>query len=131
MGRFSEWSNRATFAIQDFRDKPRERLSEYGKRVISPRSFEKFRSEDPAVDRPLQILSLLVLPVFIVVSLVIIVVINEVMAEVFGLSNYESISQQGIMGWFITGVTGGLFLLAAWSWFQFVRTCGFGIFRFD
>lgn len=107
----------------------KEKVKEGSERILRPESFKKWT--DGPEDRMMQILSLFLIGPVIVVSLVCIVVINETMSELFGISNYDNNSQAGIIGWFVTAVTGGLFLLAAWSWFQFVRTYGFGIFRWD
>lgn len=129
MGRFSNLSNQILLALPELNRKAREKVSEGLQQVYKPKAFEKWT--DGPEDRMMQVLSLFLIGPVIVVSLVCIVVINEVMAEIFGLSSFESLTQQGLMGWFVTGITAGMFILAAWSWFQFVRTYGFGIFRWD
>ncbi len=129
MGRAAALGNRVLFAAQGFKHNTGEKVREFAPRILRPKAFEKF-SDDmaPMEVRLYQILALLLLPIVIIVSLVCIVVLNEIMTEIFGVSTLESTSQQGILGWFITGVTAGLFLLAAWTWFQWVRTRGFGLF---
>ena len=129
MGRVSQFTNRAGFFVRDFRANSREKSKEIGLRILRPKKFDKF-IRDPAEDRVSQILALLFVPIIIIVSLVAIVAMNEVMSEIFGVSDTDE-AQTSLFGWFITGITGGLFLLAAWTWFQFVRTSGFGLFRFE
>ncbi len=127
MGRFGNFTNRVNFFVQDLRGGNfKEKAKDIGGRILRPKKFEKYT--EGGEDRAMQILSLCILPVLIVVSLPLIVAVNETMAQLFGVSEYNE-TQTGIVGWFITGITGGLFLLAAWSWFQWVRTYGFGIFR--
>ncbi len=127
MGRVSDFSSRFLSSLEQFAFKAREKALEAGARVLKPKKFEKW-TEGPE-DRMMQILALFTVPFFIVVSLVIIVAVNETMSGLFGISEYDDNAQQGIVGWFITGVTSGFFLLNAWLWFQYVRTYGFGIFR--
>lgn len=126
MGTVSNLRTKLGFALGDLLRGAKEKSTDVGKQILRPRAFEKWT--DGPEDRLMQVLSLLLVPMVIVVSLVIIVAINETLAGVFGVSEYNE-TQSGIVGWFITGITSGLFLLAAWSWFQFVRTYGFGIFR--
>ena len=127
MGFADRVKNRVLFAIPNA-EVLREKGRETGLRILRPKKFEKWT--EGGEDRAMQILALTVLPCVIVVSLVLIVAMNEVLAGLFGVSEYDE-AQGGIVGWFITAVTGGAFILAAWSWFQWVRTYGFGIFRWN
>lgn len=129
MGRFDRVTERLLSFLRDWKRVAKEKTAEISHRVMKPKSFEKW-TRGPE-DRLMQVVALLVVPFVIVVSFVVIVALNEVMSELFGLSEFESATQQGIVGWFVTGVTAGLLILAAWSWFQFVRTYGFGIFRWN
>lgn len=126
MGATSNLRTKFEFALVDFLRGAKEKTTDVGKRILRPRVFEKWT--DGPEDRLMQVLSLLLVPMVIVVSLVVIVAINETLAGLFGVSEYNE-TQEGIVGWFITGMTAGFFILAAWAWFQFVRTYGFGIFR--
>lgn len=129
MGRFEQLTTRASLFIEALRNGDftvKDKAKDYGGRILRPKKFEKYT--EGGEDRAMQILSLCLVPVVIVVSLVMIVALNEVLSEIFGISEVQE-SQSGLIGWFVTAVTGGAFLLAAWSWFQFVRTYGFGIFR--
>lgn len=105
----------------------REGLPDLASRLWTPKFVR--RHADGAT-RVGQILSALFLGPVIVVSLVLIVVLNTLMSDIFGVSDLGD-SQTGIFGWLITAITGGALLLAAWGWFQFVRTAGFGWFSFD
>lgn len=115
-------------AIQGFRSKNAlSSLQDIAKRLATPKALEK---KVDAATRVGQILALFFLGPVILVSLALIVALNDVMSGVFGLSDYGE-SQGGIIGWLITAITGGAFLLAAYAWFQFVRTAGFGWFNTD
>lgn len=109
------------------RRKTREGAPGVLKRLVTPKFLEK---KVDGATRVGQVLSLLFLGPVIVVSLVFITVINSILSDVFGTSDYGE-AQTGIVGWLITGITAGAFLMAAYSWFQFVRTAGFGWFSFD
>lgn len=114
-------------AARGFQSETRERFPGLLKRVATPKLVAKHVDGATRVG---QVLSLIFLGPVIVVSLALIVAINGVMSGIFGVSDYGE-SQTGIVGWLITGITGGAFLLAAYAWFQFVRTAGFGWFNFD
>lgn len=129
MGRLEALEGKLTAFIQDWRRNAREKSQEAVARVLRPRSFEKWTNGP--VDRIMQVIALFLLPFVIVISFAIIVALNQTMSEIFGLSTFQDPAQQGIAGWFVTGITAGLFLLAAWSWFQFVRTYAFGLFRWN
>ena len=126
MGRFGEYTRRVSGEVTAWRYHAKEKRREYAQRVIRPKVFEKFVDDGPP-DRVLQILALFLVGPVVVVSLVIIQVINNVISDLFGTGSFGD--QSSLWGWMVTGLTGGLFLLAAWSWFQFVRTYGFGLLK--
>lgn len=115
-------------SLHAMRSRGRESIPDLAKRLATPKRLQKHVD---GATRMGQILSFVFLGPVIVVSLALIVALNGVMSEVFGLSDYGESPQQGIVAWLITGITGGAFLLAAYAWFQFVRTAGFGWFNFD
>lgn len=92
--------------------------------IIRPKRLE--RVSDGAT-RTGQIVALCLLGPLIMVSLALIVVLNQLMADVFGDSPVDS-SQSDIVAFMITGITLGALMMAAWTWFQWVRTGGFGLF---
>jgi hypothetical protein len=127
MSRLSNLSARALQAAAATRSSLRERLPALAQKVARPAVLQ--RHADGAT-RVSQILSLLFLGPVIVVSLVLIVVLNNLLSDIFGVSDYGE-AQGGIIGWLVTAITAGAFLLASWTWFQFVRTAGFGFFNYD
>lgn len=88
---------------------------------------ERIRGKVDAADRIGQILAFLFLGPVVVVSLRLIVVLNLLMTDLLGVSSLGS-AQNDIFAWLVTAITGGAFLMAAYAWFQFVRTAGLGFF---
>lgn len=115
--------NRARFAA----DRARVLGSEALERVITPR---KLKDKADAATRTGQIVALFLLGPFIVVSLQLIVVLNQLMTDLLGVQPLGG-GQDPIFAWLVTAITGGAFLLAAWAWFQYVRTAGFGVFLLE
>lgn len=95
--------------------------------VITP---ERLRGKVDAADRIGQIIAFLFLGPVVVVSLQLIVVLNQLMTQLLGVSSLGA-DQNSIFAWLVTAITGGAFLLAAWFWFQFVRTAGMGAFSWE
>ena len=122
---------RASAEVREFfaalPSRARENLPDLAKRLGTPQRLQ--RQVDGAT-RVGQILAFVFIGPVVVVSLVLIVVLNTLMTDIFGTADYGE-AQGGIIGWLITAITAGAFLMAAWSWFQFVRTAGFGWFNFD
>lgn len=114
----------------DFKNEATERSSGVVSSILRPKRFERFVEEGNPDEWTSQIVALMTLPMVIVISLVMIVVVNDVATDVFGGSVYQDSNQENIVGWLITALTGGMVILAAWTWFQFVRTSGFGFFKF-
>lgn len=98
-------------------------------RIISKpeQRFPRFPSPGTRVG---QVIAFLILPVGIMVSLQIIVAANQLFTGVFGVEQLAG-GQNDIFAWLITAITGGAFLLFAWTWFQWVRTAGFGFFSWE
>lgn len=88
---------------------------------------ERLRGKVDAADRVGQIIAFFFIGPVVVVSLRLIVVLNLLMTDILGVSSLGS-SQNDIFAWLVTAITGGAFLLAAYAWFQFVRTAGLGWF---
>lgn len=91
---------------------------------------DRLREKADAATRVGQIIAFLFIGPVVMVSLRLIVVLNELMTELLGVSSLGA-SQNDIFAWMVTAITGGAFLLAAWAWFQFVRTAGLGFFAWD
>lgn len=116
-------------SAQDLRRRVRNAAPEVLQRIHRPRKLE--RVADGAT-RAGQIVSLLFVGPLIVVSLALIVAFNALMASVFSGGDWQpGDPQQDLFAWLITAITLGTFILAAWTWFQFVRTAGFGWFSYD
>lgn len=92
------------------------------KAIVDPDWLEKFSAR---VTRTEQVTALFFVGPIVVISLTIIVALNELMQETFLANSTVEIVR---MQWFVTFFTGGLFIMSAWGWFQFVRTGGFGFF---
>lgn len=95
--------------------------------VKAPKFLEA-RAE--GVERIGQVLALMFLPIFILVNLIVVQVINNLMASAFGAGDWSSSGDAvNVIGWLITFVTLLLVMLSGWIWFQFVRTAAFGFFK--
>ena len=92
--------------------------------VITPKFLE---DHVEGATRAGQVTAALFLPFIIVVSLTIIRVINQIMAGVLGAGLIGG-EQFSITAFLVTFITMGTLIIAAWSWFQWVRTSGFGAF---
>jgi len=109
-------------SAQDLRRRVRKAAPEVLQRIHRPRKLE--RVADGAT-RAGQIVSLLFVGPLIVVF-------NALMASVFAGGDWQpGDPQQDLFAWLITAITLGTFILAAWTWFQFVRTAAFGWFSYD
>lgn len=127
MGTFQRLRGNAAEGMAGFQHRLREGVPDTLKRIATPKRLEKHAD---GATRTGQILSLLFLGPVIVANLAVIVALNGVMSDIFGTSDYGE-AQTGIVGWLVTGITGGAFLFSAYCWFQFVRSAGFGWFNFD
>lgn len=117
---FSDLSDR----FRDLLRNAREGTPEFLAKVARPKRLERFEG----VTRPGQVLAFLFVGPIIVVALALIVALNQVMAGVFATGWSPDDPFTGPFGWLITALTLGAFILAAYTWFQFVRTAGFGFF---
>lgn len=119
---------RTSSAASDFirSDNKKERMREVGYSVIQPKFIpERFFQ----VSKASQWLAACLLPFVIVPSFVIIVAINGVIVDVF-LNNGTSLGSQSPVLTFVVNMVGIMFfIVAAWSWFMWVRTGGFRIFE--
>lgn len=93
--------------------------------VVNP-GFVEERLE--GVTRTGQVIAFFLLGPVVVASLQIIVVFHKFMVQILGVQPFTA-GQDAVMAWMVTAVTGGAILLAAWFWFQFVRTAAFGFTR--
>ena len=114
-------------AFQAFGSELKESGRATGRAIIKPAKLQ------PAADgatRAGQAIALLVLGPIIMVSLTLIQVLNQLMADVLGTGLIEG-DQLTITGFIITALTLTVLIIVAWGWFQFVRTAGFGAFNHD
>lgn len=95
--------------------------------ILRPEKLSKY---DEMITRTGQWLAALFLGPVIVVSFTLITVLNQLMASILAGSTHPE-AQEGIVAFLVTGITLGALVLAAWTWFQFVRTAGFGFFTFE
>lgn len=126
MGFLGRVESQATQATNSLVRLVREGAPKVFERIAKPKFLEK---KIDGATRSGQILSLIMLGPLIVVSLALIQVLNELMADIFGANDLGD--QTSLIGWLITAITAGLFLLAAYSWFMWVRTSGFGYLSYD
>lgn len=92
--------------------------------VVKPKVLEPVAE---GATRAGQVTAGLFLPFIIVVSFTILKVMNNLMANVLG-GGLVSGDQLTITSFLVTFLTLGLLIIAAWGWFQWVRTAGFGAF---
>lgn len=116
----SEFETRARFLL----DEARSSGIRTAEAVITPEFVEEHVD---GVTRTGQVLAFLFLGPVVMVSLELIVVLNQLMTEILGVQPLGA-GQDPIFAWLVTALTGGAYILAAWTWFQFVRTGGFGLF---
>lgn len=95
-----------------------------GGEVVNPSFLEE---ELRAADRVGQVIAFLFVGPLVMVSLRLIVVLNQLMTDILGVQPLGA-GQDSIFAWLVTALTGGAFVAAAWLWFQFVRSGGFGWF---
>lgn len=114
-------------ALQAFLRELKQAGQQTGTAIIRPRILERHAD---GVSRTGQVLAFLVLGPVILVSITIVEVLNELMAGVLGTGLIED-GQLTITGFMITALTLFFLILAAWGWFQWVRTGAFGAFRWD
>lgn len=110
-------------ALRDFR----ERAPAIGERILRPKRLQRFAD---GATRTSQWLSALFIGPVVVVSFAFIRVFNNLMTEIFQ-AQIPPDQQVGLIAWMITALTLFAFIIAAWGWFQFVRTAGFGWFSYD
>lgn len=92
--------------------------------VARPSKLEK--AADGAT-RTGQVIAFLLLGPVIMVSLILIRVVNNLMADV--LLGQSLGDQLPILSWLVSFLTLALLMIVAWGWFQFVRTAAFGAFN--
>lgn len=125
--RTEELAKRARFIAAELKRQGIEAANEAVDRAITPRRLE--RHIDGAT-RTGQVVAFFFLGPIIVASLPIIVVLNQLMTDLLGVRTLTG-GQDPIFAWLVTAITGGALIVAAWAWFQFVRTAGFGAFSLD
>lgn len=96
-----------------------------GKPILQPKFIEKRNLE---VTRTSQWLAALFIIVPITISLALIVAIQQVIVDVFLQGDLGN--QTEIMRFVVTAIGLGMFAFAAWLWFLFVKTGGFGLFAY-
>lgn len=89
--------------------------------VVNPKFVQ---AKLDGVERFGQWLAVATLPVVVVISFAVMTVINQLMGQVMG--DWDVNDQTPILGWLVTFLTLGMFVLFAYGWFQYVRTAGFG-----
>lgn len=100
-----------------------------GKAILRPKRLE---AKAEGVTRTEQWVSFFFLLMVLPANFAIIVAFNEVASAVFGASDYgDGDPNMGVIGFLITFLTLGAVVISAWAWFQFVRTSGFGLLRWD
>jgi hypothetical protein len=109
------------------KDDVRHVLSELLEEIVNPGVFEE---RAKGVTRGGQVLAFLFVGPVIMVSLQLIVVLNELMTEILGVKPLGA-GQDPIFAWLVTALTGGAYVMFAWLWFQFVKTGAFGWFTWD
>lgn len=101
----------------------------YGQRAFSPAFLEgKGRIRYNDITRASQWTAAILLPLVIIISLPFIVVFVSLLADV--LLQSDQSGQNGILGFIVTAIGLGSFCLAAWFWFLWVRTGGFGLYGY-
>lgn len=115
----------AAESLRGLKRRIREEGPEVADRVLRPKYLKKYADGST---RASQILALFFLGPLIVVSLALIVALNQTMAGVFGSAWNSADPFSGPTAWLITAITLGALIMAAYTWFQFVRTSGFGFF---
>lgn len=110
--------------LKALRARSPDALREGGRFVLNPPQLERLTD---ASTRVTQIVALCFLPVVIIVSFELITAAHAVISGIFG-ANPPTGAQFDIIGFLLTAITAGMLILAAWTWFQFVRTSGFGLF---
>lgn len=102
----------------------RKAAAETSRKAVTPKFLE---GKVEGSTRAGQVIAAVFLPFVIVVSLVIVTVINNLMANVLGSGTITG-EQFTISAFLVTALTLGALIMVAWGWFQFVRTSGFGAF---
>lgn len=111
--------------LSDLQGGAREAATRATQAVLRPSRLEEAAN---AATRVGQVVALLFVPIWVIVSLSLITAANNVLADIFGVTDYGA-GQNEIVGFLVTGITLGALMLAMWSWFQWVRTAGFGFFK--
>lgn len=96
-------------------------------RLLSERVSDHFipeRLQD--VSRTAQFIAAFLLPFIIIFSFAIIEAIAGVLAGLFGVGDFGT--DNGIIGFFVSGFVLLFYVLNTWMWFLWVRTGGFGLF---
>lgn len=97
------------------------------RQVMNPGFIQTF----PEATRVGQIIAFMFVGVVVMISLQLIVVLNELVAQILVDGGSLGTTQDAIFSWLSTAITAGFYIIAAWGWFQFVRTAGFGLFTWD
>jgi len=97
-------------------------------RVARPKRLE---AVSLGATRTGQFMAAMFLGPLIVVSLALIVVFNNLMSDVFVGNDPVDTQHSGMVAFVMTAITLGAFIAAAWAWFQWVRTAGFGFFSWE
>lgn len=114
-------------ALQEFLRELKATGRQAGQAIIRPRILQ--RHADGAT-RAGQVVAFLLLGPVILVSITLIEVMNQLLSGILGTGLIVD-GQLTITGFMVTGLTLFFLVLAAWGWFQWVRTGGMGAFRWD
>lgn len=132
MGRFANALTRtAVVAVplaQRLALEARGKVPEFKELIVRPKFLRRF---DPDITRVGQVLAFLFMPPVVIVSLALITAINSLMVGIFVDAWDPNAFHTPIFAWLVTAITLGICILFAWSWFQFVRTAGFGMFNWE
>lgn len=105
----------------------RRKAPEVKEFIVRPKFLKRF---DPEITRVGQVLAFMFMPAVVIVSLALITALNSLLIGVFVESWDPDGFHTPIFAWLVTAVTLGVCVMFAWSWFQFVRTAGFGMFNY-
>lgn len=103
----------------------RELVERFGKPLLQPKFIPERYFE--GVSRSSQWFAAVLLSVVVPVSLVLIVAIDTIIVDLF--LNGEDFEQLTFLSFLVNLIGLFFFCLAAWSWFIWVRTGGFGFFE--
>lgn len=128
MGRLEALSHRLGIQAALLATRLREKAPDALESIQRPSFIDK---RVGPVERSGQWLAFFFLPVVVVVSFALMTAFHGVMGTVLFDTWQDDPTDEGLpfIQWLVTLITLGMFGMVAWSWFQFVRTAGFGLFN--